>query len=257
MLTGDCQLAARTSAAQVPAVTSPPLSSVSTMPPSTASAATMLRASSALMDVEPPRNSRQQRQQAAAAADKAKQTERTQPTVRQTEGRRSAGEATGEVNESKAANTATAAVAASNQAAADGFRTKPTGLRPAPATDIRTNVPSRSANRSNHTDATLDRAPNSGREKENAAVVRGQSVEGKPHTPVKPALEERTKVDKPRPITVLVTNAAMQLPNAAELVKQLAGELVSECKGAKVTHCVVGNFAATEKVSSCAHLLAC
>ena len=163
-----------------------------------------------------------------------------QPQVRQTEGRRSAAEWTldGEP-----------AAAGLGPVAADTFKTKPTGLRPAPAADDRANVPGRSASRSGRY-AALDHTADGRVDKENTTAARRQSVDSKPQSTSKPASEDREKTDKPRTFTVLVTQTSKEVPNAAELIKQLGGIYVPDCKGATVTHCVVGDWATTEKVST-------
>ena len=233
-------------------VSAPPPSLAYVQPPSPTTRATH-RAGPSLMDMEPPKNSRQQRQQAAAATDKVQHAELTQPITKQAETRRRAAEVAHETPDLLAAGESIvesmmAPAAVSRQSAADGFKTKPTGLRPAPAADDRTNVPSRSANRSART-AAIDSASNGSVEKENATAVERQSADRKPPHTAKPASEEPKKADQPRPITVLTTAAASLGPNVAEMVKQLGGVHVLDRKEGAVTHCVVGDWKLTAKVS--------
>ena len=152
-----------------------------------------------------------------------------------------------------AANEFVTSIAAATQSADDGVKSKLTGLRHAAAVDSRSNVPTRSLSRGPRS-AAVDHRSNDDVEKENKTVARNQPSERKPQSASKPASEPRKKVDAPLPFTVLVvTSALAQLPNAAELVAQLGGVLVPDSKGPTVTHCVVGPWSATEKVSSVAH----
>ena len=209
------------------------------------------------MDLDPPQNSRQQRQQQAReAAERQKQQDAdTRKAVRaqveadkQSERRRSsavsAQSAVSDVDDAAAEDTTTAA-AGTTAAAADGFKTKPTALRPVSSATNRANAPTQPTTRASRTAAHDDDTPAAAADKENPP----------PPPAVKPQRQSVSKVavDQPPSITVLLTSKAKdQLPNAEELVKQLGGVPVLDCKGSTVTHCIVEDWYTSEKVSRCA-----